>query len=871
MVAIIDKINGNRSNVGRNDHSNRIKQEDNHQTTRIIQWLGGERAVDVPAEFDVQSSLKEDCVDHQIVASKVECIELLRIKPSNKQQTTTFERGSLLRQSSRRGSCSYRSRSSPDEQTTDEAYCTLSTHRGGIQKKSKYNNDLIRKGSTSDSSSLSTTVHNCTSSPRLTISIDDIYTTLDRAQILFKMEDEHIKEDIGRLREIAQQGSFQQSLHLLPIVAHANDHSMDLFHEIMINGDNGERDFKEMVEEFIQLIEKKLIDAEYKMFDATTIRASSPSLFDMLNDLKTCLTLLRRTEMQSLLNVFDNVLKLRLYPSALPESQEITNNIQNENISNKLNHSETTEELLKLSQYAIDEFKIVKIEKTHEPLGLTITRSDSGTIHIARIIVGGIAANTQLFQINDRILEINDEPITGRSLDYVCSLMSNTTGLIKFFLAPPLFSNITHHPYNYNNISHQTFYVRALYGYDPYNDPLLPCKELGLMFQRGDILRIVARDENLIKINDSYINWWQAYHENSTETDTDPSLAGLIPSDSLQQKRLALIKALSDETESISSSSLSISTSMKQEKKSKKKKKKKSCLTCIPKKEKHNLHSVYNNETFIRDNDDTDATNIRTSTNHFSLTDTRQFDEEHTSSKTMATILDHNKDITMDSLMINTFRFYDTVFRLDLTRQKMTRPIVLLGAPNVGRHELRRRLLQTEPNLFDVAIPHTTRARRQHETPDIDYHFVSEADFLAKVACHSFVEFGQYDRDLYGTSIEDIRHVVSDKRKICILNLNPDAIRTFYKTDLYPYIICIAAPSFERLKRLDIDRRDHLTDNDYREIIRQSRSLERHHYLLFDNIIINNDLDRTYTELREIIVRIQHDDQQWVRTCYRRS
>jgi guanylate kinase len=133
------------------------------------------------------------------------------------------------------------------------------------------------------------------------------------------------------------------------------------------------------------------------------------------------------------------------------------------------------------------------------------------------------------------------------------------------------------------------------------------------------------------------------------------------------------------------------------------------------------------------------------------------------------------------------------------------------------------------------------------------------------------VEFGQYDRDLYGTSTEDIRHVVSTKRKICILNLNPDAIRTFYKTDLYPFIICIAAPSFERLKRLELDRRSHLTDNDYREIIRQSRSIERHHYLLFDHILINNDLDRTYTELRELIVRIQQDDQQWIRACYRRS
>ncbi|CAF4738315.1 unnamed protein product, partial [Rotaria magnacalcarata] len=75
--------------------------------------------------------------------------------------------------------------------------------------------------------------------------------------------------------------------------------------------------------------------------------------------------------MQSLLTVFDNILKLRLYPSALPESQEIRIN-HNENIPEKLKNSETTEELLKLSQYAIDELKIVKIEKNHEPLGLTI-------------------------------------------------------------------------------------------------------------------------------------------------------------------------------------------------------------------------------------------------------------------------------------------------------------------------------------------------------------------------------------------------------------------------------------------------------------------------------------------------------------------
>jgi len=95
MVAISEKLNTSTTIPAKQEHP---------QTARIIQWLGGERAgerererrtksnsficlfnleilVDVPAEFDVTANLKEDFVDHHIVASKVECIELLRLKP----------------------------------------------------------------------------------------------------------------------------------------------------------------------------------------------------------------------------------------------------------------------------------------------------------------------------------------------------------------------------------------------------------------------------------------------------------------------------------------------------------------------------------------------------------------------------------------------------------------------------------------------------------------------------------------------------------------------------------------------------------------------------------------------------------------------
>jgi hypothetical protein len=144
-------------------------------------------------------------------------------------------------------------RLSPDAQTSDEAYYTSSSDRR-IQNQNT--NVLIHKESTSDRSSLSSTTPICTSSPILSLSMDDICNTIDhRVEISNKMET-NPSSDVS-----------QQNVDLLPTITNSNDRAMELFREIMINGDSGERDFKEMVEEFIQLIENKVSDTETKMFD----------------------------------------------------------------------------------------------------------------------------------------------------------------------------------------------------------------------------------------------------------------------------------------------------------------------------------------------------------------------------------------------------------------------------------------------------------------------------------------------------------------------------------------------------------------------------------------------------------------------------
>lgn len=66
-------------------------------------------------------------------------------------------------------------------------------------------------------------------------------------------------------------------------------------------------------------------------------------------------------------------------------------------------------------------------------------------------------------------------------------------------------------------------YVKALFDYDAEDDSHVPCRELGISFQKGDILIVKSQEDP---------NWWQAYRYG----EHDHSLAGLIPSKTFQQQ-----------------------------------------------------------------------------------------------------------------------------------------------------------------------------------------------------------------------------------------------------------------------------------------------------------------------------------------------
>nr|AUG84432.1 Pals1 [Platynereis dumerilii] len=433
----------------------------------------------------------------------------------------------------------------------------------------------------------------------------------------------------------------------------------------------------------------------------------------------------------------------------------------------------------RVSQYNADSIKIVRLHKTAEPLGATV-RNNGESVIVGRIVKGGAAEKSGLLHEGDEMLEINGIDIRGKSVNDVCDIMANMTGTLTFLIVPAqdyIADTLSSEPED------KVLHLRALFDYDPEDDIYIPCRELGISFQKRDILHVISQED---------ANWWQAYREG----EDDQALAGLIPSKSFQEQREAMRQTIVNDS------------------KSNKGKKKPFCHACRGgNKKKKQLYGTAN--------DDAEAEDILT---------------------------------------------YEEV-ALYYPQPNRKRPIVLIGPPGVGRQELRSRLMTSDQERYGVAVPHTSRPPREDEKDGIDYHFVSRPILEQDIANQKFVEFGEYEKNLYGTSLNAIRAVVQ-AGKICILNLHPQSLRILKNSDLKPYIVFIAAPNIDKLRTNRIKEKVKFTEVELKEIIEHSRELEENYGHYFDYIIVNFDLDKAYNELLQEINHLEVEPQwvpaQWV-------
>ncbi|CAH6776254.1 Mpp2 [Phodopus roborovskii] len=208
---------------------------------------------------------------------------------------------------------------------------------------------------------------------------------------------------------------------------------------------------------------------------------------------------------------------------------------------------------------------------------------------------------------------------------------------------------------------------------------------------------------------------------------------------------------------------------------------------------------------------------------------------------------------------------YEEVARMPPFRRKT---LVLIGAQGVGRRSLKNKLILWNPDRYGTTVPYTSRRPKDSEREGQGYSFVSRGEMEADIRAGRYLEHGEYEGNLYGTRIDSIRGVVASG-KVCVLDVNPQAVKVLRTAEFVPYVVFIEAPDFETLRAMNRAALEsgvstkQLTEADLRRTVEESSRIQRGYGHYFDLSLVNSNLERTFRELQAAMEKLRTEPQ-WV-------
>ncbi|XP_077956160.1 discs large homolog 1-like protein isoform X26 [Gasterosteus aculeatus] len=175
-----------------------------------------------------------------------------------------------------------------------------------------------------------------------------------------------------------------------------------------------------------------------------------------------------------------------------------------------------------------------------------------------------------------------------------------------------------------------------------------------------------------------------------------------------------------------------------------------------------------------------------------------------------------------------------------------TRPVIVLGPM---KDRINDDLISEFPDKFGSCVPHTTRPKRDYEVDARDYHFVVSREQMEKdIQDHRFIEAGQYNGHLYGTSVQSVREV-AEKGKHCILDVSGNAIKRLQLAQLHPVAVFIKPKSVENI--MEMNKR--LTEEQGRKTLDRAAKLEQEFTEHFTAVVQGDTLEEIYEQVKQII------------------
>ncbi|KAK9884887.1 hypothetical protein WA026_009123 [Henosepilachna vigintioctopunctata] len=446
--------------------------------------------------------------------------------------------------------------------------------------------------------------------------------------------------------------------------------------------------------------------------------------------------------------------------------------------------------------------RTVVLHKGGSGLGFNIVGGEDGEgIFISFILAGGPADLCGELRRGDQILSVNGVNLRNATHEEAALALKGTNQTVTVV--------VQYRPEEYNRfeakihdlkqqIAHpvtggtllrtsqkRSLYVRALFDYDPIKDDGLPSR--GLAFQYGDILHVTNASDD---------EWWQARR---VLNGGDEQGMGIVPSkrrwERKQRARDRSVKFQGHQPNIVDKQS-----------------------TLDRKKKNFSFSRKF---PFMKSKDD--KSEDGSDQEPFMLCYTQE---------------DANAEGNEENVLS-----YEPVQQMQIS---YTRPVIILGPL---KDRINDDLISEFPEKFGSCVPHTTRPKREYEVDGRDYHFVSSREQMERdIQNHLFIEAGQYNDNLYGTSVASVREV-AEKGKHCILDVSGNAIKRLQVAQLYPIAIFIKPKSIESM--MEMNKR--MTEEQAKKTFERALKMEQEFAEYFTAVIQGDTPEDIYTQVKDVI------------------
>lgn len=180
--------------------------------------------------------------------------------------------------------------------------------------------------------------------------------------------------------------------------------------------------------------------------------------------------------------------------------------------------------------------------------------------------------------------------------------------------------------------------------------------------------------------------------------------------------------------------------------------------------------------------------------------------------------------------------------------------VFIVSAPaGAGKTTLVNMLIKEFPKDLSRSISCTTRAPRNNEKDGVDYHFIEEQTFDQYLEEDAFIEHAKVFSNRYGTLKKTIQETTNSGKHVFLVIDTQGAFTLMKK--IKALFIFIMPPSIEELsKRLES------RNTDSKESIKERLSWakkEMDQAKHFDCIIVNDQLEQAYEDLKEFVIQAE--------------